>query len=87
MAGVLVAVPVAMCIYPVAMMLRGSLSTGRLASLGPLTLQTYAAVYSSPETYQVLGTTAVYAVSLRRRDGEPAQLSAASKDPETSRRR
>jgi iron(III) transport system permease protein len=62
--GVLVAVPVAMCIYPVAMMLRGSLSTGRLSNLGPLTLHNYTTVYSSPETYQVLATTALYAVSL-----------------------
>jgi iron(III) transport system permease protein len=53
-----------MCIYPVAMMLLGSLSTGRLASLGPLTFQNYAAVYTSLETYQILGTTAVYAVCL-----------------------
>jgi iron(III) transport system permease protein len=58
-----------MCIFPVAMMLRGSLSTGRLADLGPLTLQNYVAVYSSPETYQVLGTTAIYAVSLALASG------------------
>jgi iron(III) transport system permease protein len=58
-----------MCIYPVAMMLRGSLSTGRLANLGPLTLQNYATVYTSLETYQVLGTTALYAVCLALASG------------------
>jgi iron(III) transport system permease protein len=51
-------------LYPTLMLLRGSLSTGRIGNPGPLTLQNYAAVYGSLETYQLLWTTAQYAVGL-----------------------
>lgn len=48
-------------LYPSVMLLRGSLSTGKLASPGDLTLANYATVYLQPDTYKIFGTTVVYA--------------------------
>lgn len=50
--------------YPTVMLLRGSLTTGRIANPGPLTPDNYLKVYGSLETYQLLVTTALYAVCL-----------------------
>ncbi len=62
--GAIVGLVLAMCLYPAAMLLRGSLSTGRIGNFGPLTLQNFQSIYSSPETYQLFGTTLLYAASL-----------------------
>lgn len=51
-------------LYPIGTLLRGTLSTGRITNPGPLTLQNYITVYGSIETYQLLGTTVVYAVGV-----------------------
>jgi iron(III) transport system permease protein len=55
---------VLLCLYPTVMLVRGSLHTGRINDLGPLTLQNYIRVYSNPETYQLFTTTVWYAVSV-----------------------
>ncbi|MEK7215736.1 MAG: iron ABC transporter permease [Chloroflexota bacterium] len=51
-------------LYPIVTLLRGTLSTGRITNPGPLTLQNYITVYGAIETYQLLGTTVVYAVGV-----------------------
>jgi iron(III) transport system permease protein len=51
-------------LYPVLMLLRGSLATGRIGNLGSLTLQNYLGVYGSLETYSLFGTTLLYAAGV-----------------------
>lgn len=62
--GLVVLLTAFISLYPVGTLLRGTLSTGRLANPGPLTLQNYATVYGSIETYQLLGNTLLYSVGV-----------------------
>lgn len=62
--GAVVALTGFICLYPIGTLIRGTFSTGRITNPGPLTLHNYTAVYGSVETYQLLATTAVYAVGV-----------------------
>ncbi|MDE3192597.1 MAG: iron ABC transporter permease [Chloroflexota bacterium] len=57
-----VALSAALCIYPAATLLRGSLFSGSISDPGPATLQNYVSVYGDGATYALFGTTLVYAV-------------------------
>ncbi len=62
--GLVFAVAIFLSLYPVLMLVRGSLATGRFANPGPLTLANYAAVYGNPQTYALFGTTVLYAAAV-----------------------
>jgi iron(III) transport system permease protein len=62
--GIIILLAVALCLYPTAMLVRGSLSRGALGSFGALTLANYVAVYASAETYQLFGVTLLYAAAV-----------------------
>lgn len=59
-----VVVAVFLCVYPVLMLLRGSLLTGRIGQTGAPTLQNYLSIYGNATTYTLFFTTAIYAVAL-----------------------
>jgi len=62
--GLAIALALVLCLYPTAMLLRGSLSAGALGKFGALTLRNYVAVYTSAETYQLFGVTLLYAAAV-----------------------
>lgn len=62
--GAVIGVAAFMCVYPVAMLLRGSLSTGRIGNFGALTLENYVNIYTSPATYELFWSTVLYAISV-----------------------
>jgi len=62
--AMVVVLAVFLTLYPTVMLLRGSLSTGKIGSPGALSFANYTAIYSQLETYRLLGTTALYAVGV-----------------------
>jgi iron(III) transport system permease protein len=53
-----------LCLYPTAMLLRGSFTAGALGRFGAPTLANYVKVYTSAETYQLFGITLLYAAAV-----------------------
>jgi iron(III) transport system permease protein len=62
--GAAIALAILLCLYPTAMLIRGSLTKGALGRFDSLTLSNYAAVYGNPETYQLFGITLLYAAAV-----------------------
>src|SRR5579864_3005996 len=62
--GAAIALAVLLCLYPTAMLIRGSLTKGALGRFDSLTLSNYATVYGSAETYQLFGVTLLYAAAV-----------------------
>src|SRR5579872_4254605 len=62
--GAIIALAILLCLYPTAMLVRGSLTKGALGRFDSLTLANYSAVYGSAETYQLFGVTLLYAAAV-----------------------
>lgn len=63
-AGAVLLLALFLTLYPTAMLIRGSLSVGKLANPGSLTLSNYLLVYGQLDTYGLFATTLLYAVAV-----------------------
>ena len=62
--SLVIVLAVLLCLYPTAMLLRGSLTAGALGKFGALTPSNYISVYRSAETYRLFGVTLLYAAAV-----------------------